>query len=85
MKLNSILLEGVVADVKATKRRVWLIIDSDGVIVKTYADKSLKKRVKDKVSKGCDVMVLGQLVKGMKVRLNHVEYRNGDEYEVETL
>ena len=74
MCLNSLLLEGVVVSAK-TKRRMWLTIDSDGVSVKCFATGSMAERAAERISEGTLVRVLGKITKGMRVELNHIEYR----------
>ena len=75
MCLNSVLLEGVVVSAAKTKRRMWLTIDSDGVSVKCFATGSMAERAAERISEGTLVRVLGKITKGMRVELNHIEYR----------
>lgn len=75
MCLNSLLLEGVVVSTAKTRRRMWLTIDSDGVCVKCFATGSIAERSARSISEGMLVRVLGKITKGMKIELNHIEYR----------
>ena len=75
MCLNSVLLEGVVVSTAKTKRRMWLTIDSDGVSVKCFATGSMAERFEGRISEGMFVRTLGKITKGMRIELNHIEYR----------
>ena len=75
MNLNNTLLEGVVVSAAKTKRRMWLTIDSDGVMVKCFATGSMAERAAERISEGTLVRVLGKITKGMRVELSHIEYR----------
>ena len=75
MCLNSVLLEGVVVSTAKTKKRMWLTIDSDGVSVKCFATGSMAERFEGRISEGMFVRTLGKITKGMKIELNHIEYR----------
>ena len=75
MNLNNTLLEGVVVSTAKTRRRIWLTIDSDGVYVKCFATGSMAERAAERISEGTLVRVLGKITKGMRVELNHIEYR----------
>ena len=75
MCLNSVLLEGVVVSTAKTKKRMWLTIDSDGVSVKCFATGSMAERAAERISEGTLVRVLGKITKGMRIELNHIEYR----------
>ena len=75
MNLNNTLLEGVVVSAVKTKRRMWLTIDSDGVSVKCFAKGSMAERAAERISEGTLVRVLGKITKGMRIELNHIEYR----------
>ena len=82
MCLNSVLLEGVVVSTAKTRRRMWLTIDSDGVYVKCFATGSMAERSAERISEGTLVRVLGKITKGMRIELNHIEYRNKKDTEV---
>ena len=82
MCLNSVLLEGVVVSTAKTKRRMWLTIDSDGVMVKCFAKGSIAERAAERISEGVFVRMLGKITKGMKIDLNYIEYRNKKDTEV---
>ena len=75
MCLNSVLLEGVVVSTAKTRRRMWLTIDSDGVSVKCFATGSMAERFEGRISEGMFVRTLGKITKGMRIELNHIEYR----------
>ena len=75
MCLNSVLLEGVVVSTAKTRRRMWLTIDSDGVYVKCFAKGSIAERAAERISEGVFVRMLGKITKGMRIELNHIEYR----------
>ena len=75
MCLNSVLLEGVVVSTAKTRRRMWLTIDSDGVMVKCFAKGSSAERAAERISEGMFVRMLGKITKGMRIELNHIEYR----------
>ena len=75
MNLNNTLLEGVVVSAAKTKRRMWLTIDSDGVSAKCFATGSMAERAAERISEGTLVRVLGKVTKGMRIELNHIEYR----------
>ena len=75
MCLNSVLLEGVVVSTAKTKRRMWLTIDSDRVSVKCFATGSMAERFEGRISEGMFVRTLGKITKGMRIELNHIEYR----------
>ena len=79
MCLNSLLLEGVVVSTAKTRRRMWLTLDSDGVYVKCFVTGSMAKRFEGRISEGMFVRTLGKITKGMRIELNHIEYRtNGN-------
>ena len=82
MCLNSVLLEGVVVSAAKTRRRMWLTIDSDGVMVKCFAKGSIAERAEGSISEGMFVRTLGKITKGMRIELNHIEYRNKKDTEV---
>ena len=75
MCLNSVLLEGVVVSTAKTRRRMWLTIDSDGGYVKCFATGSMAERFEGRISEGMFVRTLGKITKGMRIELNHIEYR----------
>ena len=75
MCLNSVLLEGVEVSTAKTRRRMWLTIDSDGVYVKCFAKGSIAERAAERISEGVFVRMLGKITKGMRIELNHIEYR----------
>ena len=75
MNLNNTLLEGVVVSAVKTQRRMWLTIDSDGVMVTCFATGSMAERAAERISEGTLVRVLGKITKGMRVELSHIEYR----------
>lgn len=81
MCLNSVLLEGVVVSTAKTRRRMWLTIDSDGVILKCFAKGSIAERAAERISEGVFVRMLGKITKGMRIELNHIEYRNKKDTE----
>ena len=82
MCLNSVLLEGVVVSTAKTRRRMWLTIDSDGVMVKCFATGSIAERSAGRISEGMFVRTLGKITKGMRIDLNYIEYRNKKDTEV---
>ena len=82
MCLNSVLLEGVVVSAAKTRGRMWLTIDSDGVMVKCFAKGSIAERSAGRISEGMFVRTLGKITKGMRIELNHIEYRNKKDTEV---
>ena len=82
MCLNSVLLEGVVVSTAKTKRRMWLTIDSDGRSRKCFATGSMAERFEGRISEGMFVRMLGKITKGMRIELNHIEYRNKKDTEV---
>ena len=82
MCLNSVLLEGVVVSAAKTRGRMWLTIDSDGVMVKCFAKGSIAERAEGMISEGMFVRTLGKITKGMRIELNHIEYRNKKDTEV---
>ena len=82
MCLNSVLLEGVVVSTAKTRRRMWLTIDSDGVMVKCFATGSIAERSAGMISEGMFVRTLGKITKGMRIELNYIEYRNKKDTEV---
>ena len=75
MNLNNTLLEGVVVSTAKTRKRMWLTIDSDGVSVKCFVTGSMAERAAERISEGMLVRVLGKITKGMRIELNHIEYR----------
>ena len=75
MNLNNTLLEGVVVSAAKTRRRMWLTLDSDGVYVKCFATGSMAERFEGRISEGMFVRTLGKITKGMRIELNHIEYR----------
>ena len=81
MCLNSVLLEGGVVSAAKTRGRMWLTIDSDGVMVKCFAKGSIAERFEGRISEGMFVRTLGKITKGMRIELNHIEYRNKKDTE----
>lgn len=82
MNLNNLLLEGTLVEMKKTRRRCWIKVDSDGVIVKMYADGDMARRMAQKLNKGDFIRVLGKVMNRMVVKLNHVEFKGNIGHEV---
>ena len=82
MKLNSVLLEGVVIGIEVTKRKAWLKVDSDGVVVTAYANNPMRRLIQDKIHEGMEVRLLGRLKSCFRVEMNHLEYHADKKTEV---